>query len=29
VARQADVKVAISNSLGFGGTNATILFRKV
>ena len=28
-ARQADVKVAISNSLGFGGTNATILFRKV
>jgi len=28
-ARQADVKAAISNSLGFGGTNATILFRKV
>ena len=28
-ARQAEVKVAISNSLGFGGTNATILFRKV
>lgn len=28
-ARQADVNVAISNSLGFGGTNATILFRKV
>jgi len=28
-ARQADLKVAISNSLGFGGTNATILFRKV
>jgi len=28
-ARQTDVKVAISNSLGFGGTNATILFRKV
>ncbi len=28
-ARKADVKVAISNSLGFGGTNATILFRKV
>ncbi len=25
----ADVDVAISNSLGFGGTNATILFRKV
>lgn len=28
-ARQSDLKVAISNSLGFGGTNATILFRKV
>jgi len=28
-ARQADLQVAISNSLGFGGTNATILFRKV
>jgi 3-oxoacyl-[acyl-carrier-protein] synthase II len=28
-ARQADVKVAISNSLGFGGTNGTVLFRKV
>lgn len=28
-ARQADVKVALSNSLGFGGTNATVLFRKV
>jgi len=28
-ARQVDLKVAISNSLGFGGTNATILFRKV
>lgn len=28
-ARPADIKVAISNSLGFGGTNATILFRKV
>jgi 3-oxoacyl-[acyl-carrier-protein] synthase II len=28
-ARQADVKIAISNSLGFGGTNATVLFRKV
>jgi 3-oxoacyl-[acyl-carrier-protein] synthase II len=28
-ARQAEVKIAISNSLGFGGTNGTVLFRKV
>jgi len=28
-ARQAPVRVAMSNSLGFGGTNATLLFRKV
>ena len=27
-ARKADVKAAISNSLGFGGHNATILFKK-
>ena len=28
-ARQAIVNVAASNSLGFGGTNATIIFKKV
>ncbi len=28
-ARQADVKIAISNSFGFGGTNGTLLLRKV
>jgi 3-oxoacyl-[acyl-carrier-protein] synthase II len=28
-ARQANVRVALSNSLGFGGTNATLAFRKV
>lgn len=27
-ARHEDIKVAISNSLGFGGHNATILFKK-
>lgn len=29
VARDAEVKVAMSNSLGFGGTNATLVFRKL
>ena len=29
IARQATVNVALSNSLGFGGTNATIIFKKV
>jgi len=28
-ARQAEVRVAMSNSLGFGGTNGTLLFRKI
>ena len=26
-ARQAEVKVAMSNSFGFGGTNASLVFR--
>lgn len=28
VARKCDVKVAISNSFGFGGTNASLVFKK-
>ncbi len=28
-ARTAEIRYAMSNSLGFGGTNATLLFRKI
>jgi 3-oxoacyl-[acyl-carrier-protein] synthase II len=29
VSRQVPVRVALSNSLGFGGHNATLVFRRV
>jgi 3-oxoacyl-[acyl-carrier-protein] synthase II len=28
-ARDAAIEYSMSNSLGFGGTNATLLFKKV
>jgi 3-oxoacyl-[acyl-carrier-protein] synthase II len=28
IARKAEVNVALSNSFGFGGVNATLVFRK-
>ena len=29
IARETDIKVAMSNSFGFGGTNGTLIFKRM